>query len=172
MLQRARRRIGAAGCLSCAVILTVYSLGCGAAPKGEDLSGHALSQQLKSIPLHATVEEIEKKLGSPSSRSDNSEESVLHYGLWRLMFLDGVLQERSREVWIGENANGSADLDQSVLDLRRGMSRRQVEVRLGRPTNLELVFINHLDRPDRVVLHYANWQLVFINGRLDVRTSF
>src|SRR5215212_1660947 len=108
---------------------------------------------LRVLPLHASIEEVESQLGPPLSRSLEGDEVVLNYNDWHLTFVNGALTSRSREVWFGPaNATvGGRALNEAILSLKRGMTRRDVEMQVGQPTSYELVFLTNLHRPDEVV---------------------
>jgi hypothetical protein len=156
-------------------IVCFAGLGCGEDSGTAAFRSTEVAQSLDRLRLHPTVQEVEDQLGMPESRvTDGPSESVLQYGSWRLYFEDDVLDRRSLEVWLGTEGAGrsSRSLDQAILDLHRGMSAAEVETRVGRPLSYEKVFTKHRDMPDEIVLRYANWQVVFVEGLLNRRTQY
>jgi hypothetical protein len=149
----------------CAVLL----ISCGgiACASDEDASSKAahLDREVPKLPSGASVEEVEKELGSPRAQAELEDGEVsLYYGLWQLIF-DPGLKVRIRSFKAGYWPPGRPFkvLDERVTKLRLGSPKHAVEETLGKPEAWEIK-----DYQRREVLWYGNgrWQLILRDGKL------
>jgi hypothetical protein len=145
-------------------------------PEAMSVSTKALDRRIPDLPPGASLAAVEARLGEPASKIEVGNETVLSYGLWRLVVEDGRLTQRIRDrgtIQTGvvvPSDRESGELDEKILTLSLGMSLENVRKRLGPPEHNEEVF-EGTDKPI-VALMYGPWELRFRDGELEERTKF
>lgn len=158
------------------VAVTLDACGGGQSNKGVSLATGTLDERVPRIPQGASVAAIESRLGVPVSTATVGDETVLSYGLWRLVVEGDHLARQIRSRRTGHtDGSGAGDregkrLDRKVLRIKRGTSIADVKAMLGVPEHDEEVFEG--TRQAEVILSFGAWILSFRNGELRQRTKF
>jgi hypothetical protein len=134
--------------------------------------GVSLDGAVMRLPQGASIDAVEEDLGPPNSIADaNESETAAQYGVWQLVFRDGLLDRKAREYRPSKPARASNPaFDRAVLSLRLGMSVGSVKSMLGVPTSYERVFEG--SDPPIVLLRYGPWEISFEREKLVRRTKF
>jgi hypothetical protein len=162
----------AAALLACFLVAAAVGFaGCSDGEVESSLTGASLDEKVMSLSQGVSSDIAKNKLGVPQSEVTNEGETVLYYQFWQLVFMDGLLEKRSREYRPESPTRPeSAVFDHKILSLKRGMYIRTVKATLGTPTSYEEVFRG--GSMSEKILRYGPWEITFTGGELTRRTKF
>ncbi len=156
----------------CAALLAALAAfccaGCGGGGTASYGSTHGRNASIAQLRLGEAVDGVIDEIGQPRDVTKEGRSEELNYGEWQLRFTDGKLASKSIVRGPqGRLPDSPKVTTPRVLGLRLGMSIDAVERQLGRPQNLSETWEGNEERVSN--LRYGEWQLTFVNGRLDQR---
>src|ERR1044072_3003177 len=121
---------------------------------------HALDQEIPQLTNGASVREVEDHLGTPRTRAEVFDGTLVYYGPWQLLFNPGLVS-RARHYRAGywDPRAPVANLDGAVHRLKLGSSLEEVKRLLGQPESWQIAVPGKMEAlwygPDRWKLNFS-----------------